>query len=280
MADESHYPHWERLSGAVKDILTQAKRWSVMDKKSRTYCNHILQALATSYPEELKKVVPQLGLEKIKLILRKSSLPPGHTVSDDVVINRAAILADETNQDEILIHHLAEAAAEYANFETYKEISNPFSSGKEAAKEPQKSATPTLDVYGKDLTSLARQGKIPNIIGRDREIDLVTDTLCRVYKRNPLLVGPAGAGKTAVVEGLAYRIGTGKIANALKGKRLIELNMGSILAGTKYRGMFEERLMLIIKEASNSDIILFIDEFQSVVGTGVSEDSPLDATTD
>lgn len=289
MADESHYPHWDRMSDAVKDILRQAKRWSAMAKKSRAYCNHILQALAKSYPEEIQKMVPQLNLEKIELILRKASLPPGHNISDDVVINRAAALAEEMDQDEILIRHLAKAASEYASFEAYKEIpksktsdpqpktSNPQET--QESKKAQKSATPTLDVYGKDLTALVAQGKIQPVIGRDHEVDLVIDTLCRVFKRNPLLVGPAGSGKTAIVEGLAYRIATGNIATALVGKRLVEINMGSLLAGTKYRGMFEERLMLIIKEASQPNIILFIDEFQSVVGTGVAEDSPLDAST-
>jgi ATP-dependent Clp protease ATP-binding subunit ClpC len=279
MADESQNPYWERMSAAVKDILTQAKRWSLLAKKPRVYCDHIMVALASSYPEEVKKVVPQLSAEKITLILKKSSMPPGSTVSEDVVLNRTVAIAEKMEDDEILIHHLAMAAAEYCNFDAYKEVTNHSSSGMEDTKEVTKSATPTLDMYGRDLTERAEKGMIHQIIGRDNEINLVTDTLCRVFKRNPLLVGSAGVGKTAIVEGLAHRIANGEITNALKGKRVIELNMGSLLAGTKYRGMFEERLMLIIKEASNQNIILFIDEFQTVIGTGVAEDSPLDAST-
>lgn len=279
MADESQNPYWERMSVAVKDILTQAKRWSALAKKPRVYCDHILLALVSSYPEEVNKEIPQLSTEKIALILRKSSSPPGSQVSEDVVITRTASIAEKMKDDEILIQHMVKAVAEYCNFNAYKEISNRSLSGKEDTKEVTKSASPTLDMYGRDLTERAEKGMIQQIIGRENEINLVTDTLCRVFKRNPLLVGSAGVGKTAVVEGLAHRIASGEITNALKDKRIIELNMGSLLAGTKYRGMFEERLMLIIKEASNSNIILFIDEFQSVVGTGVAEDSPLDAST-
>ena len=279
MADESRNPHWERMSGAVKSMFIQAKRWSGLAKKPRVYCDHIMLALVSSFPEEVKKEVPQLSADKISLILKKSSSPPGSQVSDDVVINRSAAIAEKMGDDEILIQHLVKAVAEYCNFNAYKEISKQSSAEKEDTKEATKSATPTLDMYGRDLTKRAEEGLIHQIIGRNNEINLVIDTLCRVFKRNPLLVGSAGVGKTAVVEGLAHRIASGEITNALKGKRVIELNMGSILAGTKYRGMFEERLMLIIKEASNSNIILFIDEFQSVIGTGVSEDSPLDAST-
>jgi ATP-dependent Clp protease ATP-binding subunit ClpC len=279
MADESQNPYWGRLSGEVKNVLIQAKRWSALAKKPRVNCDHIMTALASSYPEEVKKEVPQLSADKIKLILRKSSSPPGSNVSRDAVIERTIDIADKFGDEEIRIYHLAKAAAEYCNFDSYKEVSKQSSSGKGAIKEGSKSATPTLDTYGRDLTERAEKGMIHEIIGRDNEINLVTDTLCRVFKRNPLLVGAAGVGKTAVVEGLALRIASGEITNALKGKRVIELNMGSLLAGTKYRGMFEERLMLIIKEASNSNIILFIDEFQSVIGTGVSEDSALDAST-
>jgi len=279
MADESQNPYWERMSGAVKNVLIQAKRWSALAKKPRVYCDHIMTALVSSYPEDVKKEVPQLSIEKITLILKKSSIPPGSKISKDAVIERTIDIADKLGANEIRIYHLTKAAAEYCNFDAYKEISNQSSSGKGDTKEVIKPATPTLDTYGRDLTEMASLGKIQQIIGRDNEIDLVTDTLCRVFKRNPLLVGAAGVGKTAVVEGLAHRIASGEITNALKGKRLIELSMASLLAGTKYRGMFEERLVLVIKEASNSNIILFIDEFQSVIGAGVNEDSAMDAST-
>ena len=279
MADEFQNPDWEHMSEAVKDILIQAKRWSVIGKKSSVSCDHILNALVSNYPEEVVKEVPHLTSKQIIDQVRKSPLPPGNEISSDVVIKRSVDIAERSGDQEVLIQHLIKAAVEYCHLDHPAKSSaeDRLTNDKTAPKE--KTPTPTLDVYGRDLTERARNGLIHEIIGRDEEIDLLTETLCRVFKRNPLLVGAAGVGKTAVVEGLAQRIARGQITGQLQGKRIIELNMGSLLAGTKYRGMFEERLMLIIKEASNPDTILFIDEFQSIVGTGVAEGSPLDAST-
>ena len=177
-----------------------------MAKKPRVFCDHIMSGLVTSYAEEVKKEVPQLSIEKITLILKKSSVPPGSKITSDAVIERATGLADKMGDEEIRIYHLTKAAAEYCNFNSYKELANQSLSGEEDMKEDTKSATPTLDTYGRDLTERASLGKIHQIIGRDNEINLVTDTLCRVFKRNPLLVGAAGVGKTAIVEGLAQKI--------------------------------------------------------------------------
>ena len=126
MADESQNPYWERMSGAVKNVLIQAKRWSALAKKPRVYCDHIMTALVSSYPEEVKKEVPQLSADKITLILKKSSSPPGSTVSRDAVLERTIDIADNMGDDEIRVHHLAKAAAEYCNFDSYKERVNLF----------------------------------------------------------------------------------------------------------------------------------------------------------
>ena len=140
-------------------------------------------------------------------------------------------------------------------------------------------STPMLEKYGSDLNVLAAEGKLHPIIGRDKEIELVAETLCRVFKRNPLLVGHAGVGKTAIVQGLALQLASGNVAKALRGKHIIELNMASLVAGTKFRGMFEERVMGVIKEASDPNIVLFIDELHSIIGAGLVESSNLDAST-
>jgi len=140
-------------------------------------------------------------------------------------------------------------------------------------------STPMLEKYGSDLNVLAAEGKLHPIIGRDKEIELVAETLCRVFKRNPLLVGHAGVGKTAIVQGLALQLASGNVAKALRGKHIIELNMSNLVAGTKYRGMFEERVMGVIKEASDPNIVLFIDELHSIIGAGLVESSNLDAST-
>lgn len=137
----------------------------------------------------------------------------------------------------------------------------------------------TLEKYGTDLTARARQGKIDPVIGRDNEIRRVLQILSRRTKNNPVLIGEPGVGKTAIAEGLARRIVDGDVPEGMKGKRLVSLNIGSMLAGAKYRGEFEERLKAFIKEvtSSNGNIILFIDELHTLVGAGAGGDSSMDA---
>ncbi|MFT4623879.1 MAG: ATP-dependent Clp protease ATP-binding subunit ClpC [Myxococcota bacterium] len=140
------------------------------------------------------------------------------------------------------------------------------------------SATPTLDAQGRDLTALARAGKLPLIVGRQKETRSVLKTLVRRLKANPLLLGEPGVGKTAVVEGVARLLASDEAPERLKHLRLIELSIGSLVAGTKYRGTFEERLKEIIREATETPgIVLFIDEIHTLVGAGRTEGGSLDA---
>ncbi len=135
-----------------------------------------------------------------------------------------------------------------------------------------------LQKYGRDITEMVRDGKIDPVIGRDEEIRSITRILSRKTKNNPVLIGEAGVGKTAIVEGLASRIIKGDVPNSLKGKTVWELDMGSLIAGAKYRGEFEERLKAVLKEVKNSDgnIIMFIDEIHMIVGSG-GADGAMDA---
>ena len=141
-------------------------------------------------------------------------------------------------------------------------------------KQKNNSATPLLDKYGRDLNILAQEEKIDPVIGRSREIERVIQILSRRTKNNPILIGEPGVGKTAVTEGLAQRLINGNIPKVLASKRIISLNMASLVAGTKYRGDFEDRLKKIIDEIiENKNIILFIDEMHTLVGTGAAEGS-------
>ena len=141
-----------------------------------------------------------------------------------------------------------------------------------------KSKTPTLDNFGRDLTSLAKDGKLDPVIGREKEIERVSQILSRRKKNNPLLIGEPGVGKSAIAEGLALRIQQKKVSRVLFGKRVITLDLASLVAGTKYRGQFEERMKAIMTELEkNRDVILFIDELHTIVGAGSSTGS-LDAS--
>ncbi len=135
-----------------------------------------------------------------------------------------------------------------------------------------KSRTPILDQVGIDLTAAARAGKLDPVIGRVKEIERIIQILSRRTKNNPALIGEPGVGKTAIVEGLAHRIVAGDVPETLEGKRLITLDVGSLVAGTKYRGEFEERLKKIIDEIkTKGNCVLFIDEFHTIVGAGAAE---------
>ncbi len=142
-------------------------------------------------------------------------------------------------------------------------------------KERRKTNTPALDEFGRDLTLLAVEGKLDPVIGREDEIERVIQVLGRRLKNNPAIIGEPGVGKTAIVEGLAQKIVVGDVPDSLIGKRIISLDLGALIAGTKYRGQFEERLKAVMREILQSDknIILFVDEFHTLIGAGAAEGS-------
>ncbi len=145
-----------------------------------------------------------------------------------------------------------------------------ISSGSSQSSQRQ-SKTPYLDALGTDLTEMAEAGRLDPVIGRQHEIERVIQILSRRTKNNPALIGEPGVGKTAIVEGLAQRIVAGDVPDSIKGKRVVTLDMGALVAGTKYRGQFEERLKRVVDEIKETRCILFIDEFHTIIGAGGAE---------
>jgi ATP-dependent Clp protease ATP-binding subunit ClpC len=180
-----------------------------------------------------------------------------------------------TDDTEISIDPVAELPSED---EFSEEKSNPYGQQPGKGKVAKKSKTPVLDNFGRDLTALAEANKLDPVVGRKKEIERVSQILSRRKKNNPMLIGEPGVGKSAIAEGLALRIVNRKVSRILFDKRIISLDLASLVAGTKYRGQFEERMKALMNELEkNEDIILFIDEIHTIVGAGGATGS-LDAS--
>jgi len=290
---------WQRFTERARKVIFYAQEEAQRLGENQVSTEHLLLGLVRETDSVAARILDRMGIslqrirQEVERFAHRGDSRPGQEMQLTPRAKRVIDLAyDEARQlnnnyigtEHLLLGLIREGEGLAARILTKlgveldrsrREVMQLQDHESQAGSGPRshRSRTPTLDEFGRDLTELARQGKLDPVIGRHNEIDRVMQILARRTKNNPVLIGAPGVGKTAIAEGMAQRIIVGDVPDALKDRRIITLDLAGLVAGTKYRGEFEERMKRVLEEVrkAQGDVILFIDELHTVVGAGAAE---------
>jgi ATP-dependent Clp protease ATP-binding subunit ClpB len=269
---------FNKLTIKAQEAVAEAQELARRNGNPELYPEHLLLALLDQeLPRELVPDADALRVQAEATLTQKpridgSQQQPGASSAFSKVLDRAFDEAKKMEDDYVAAQHLLLALDVVPRDQLLAKIAE-VTAGRRVTSPDPEGTYQALSKFGRDLTEAAESGKLDPVIGRDEEIRRVIQVLSRRTKNNPVLIGEPGVGKTAIVEGLAQRIVAGDVPESLKGKRVWSLDIGGLLAGSKYRGEFEERLKAVLEEIANAagEIIVFIDELHTIVGAGAAE---------